>query len=232
MSQIDLLYRLQQIDDEVRADKKRLGEVMRLQAESSELVQAQQRATTAATELGQWRARQNDLNLELNSLVGKAQRSEERLYSGLVHNPKELADLQNEIDFLNRRRQGLEDVLLEAMIMLEEAVEADAQATSEVDQIQHRWEKEQQALKEEQAGLVERVNVLASQRNHLLARLTPQSLAAYESTGRRVGAVAVVTLDNDRCVGCKVRVPANLVKAANEGQLVYCDSCGRILCPN
>ena len=116
MSQIDHLYRLQLLDDEIREGKERLSDVLRLQAESPKLFAARERVEVTEAELQQRRTSQNDLNLELSSLNTKSKRSEDRLYSGIVKNPKELADIQQEIESLGRRRAVLEDEVLEAMI--------------------------------------------------------------------------------------------------------------------
>jgi predicted nucleic acid-binding Zn-ribbon protein len=116
MSQVELLFRLQHTDDEIRAAKDRLSEVIRLQSENQDLLAARKRSKVTANELNQRRAQQTDLNLELNSLEDKANRSEQRLYSGSVKNPKELSDLQHEIESLGRRQSALEEELLEVMI--------------------------------------------------------------------------------------------------------------------
>lgn len=231
MSQVDLLYRLQQIDDEIQAGKKRLSQVIRSQRETEELLAARKRAETAAAELQDRRATQNNLNLELKSLNSKAQRSEKRLYSGTVKNPKELEDLQHELESLTRRRAALEDELLEAMILVEEAQEEDEAAQAGLAEIEAAWSQDQTDLKQEQDELVARINELTVQRRKHLELISPESLAHYESAQRRAGSTAVVLMKNNRCRGCLVTVPANLVKAVDEGQLVHCDSCSRILCP-
>ncbi len=231
MSQVDLLYRLQQIDDEIRADKVRLSQVVRSQRETEALKTARQRAETAASQLHDFRGKQTDLNLELKSLNTKAQRSEQRLYSGTVKNPKELEDLQNELDSLSRRRSILEDELLEVMILVEEAQEEDAAAQALLQETEALWKEDQANLQQEQSDLIARVNELTTQRRKHLHLISSASLQAYEDAQRRAGTTAVVLLSNNRCRGCLVTVPANLVKAVDEGKLVHCDSCSRILCP-
>lgn len=231
MSQVDQLFRLQQADDALRKAKKRLAHVMRMQSESEEMASARAREETVAGQLEKWRVSQNDLNLELQSLNAKAKRSEDRLYSGMVKNPKELEDLQREIESLGRRRTALEDELLEAMIAVEEAQDERQKAGLAYNEIKERWERQQQALKQEQDELVERIDQLDGQRESLLQLITSTSLATYENTAKRVGSLVVVELRNHRCTGCQVRVPDNLVKAADVGELVYCDNCRRILCP-
>ncbi len=229
MSQVDLLYQLQQTDDAIREGKKRLAEVVRLQTESKELIEAQGRARAAETELQKWRTRHNDLNLELSSLNGKAKRSEDRLYSGTVTNPKELSDLQQELDSLGRRRESLEDELLEAMIMLEEVQGEDSQASASHERIQAKWELDQASLDAEKTELIQRLGQLNAERVQQASIIEAGSLAAYENASRRSGALAVVPLENGRCLGCLVKVPANQARMAEGGKLVNCDNCGRIL---
>lgn len=231
MSQIDLLYRLQQMDDEIRSGKARLTMVIRSQRESEALLAARQRAEASAGQLHVFRATQTDLNLELKSLNSKSQRSEQRLYSGTVKNPKELEDLQHELDALARRRSVLEDELLEAMIVVEDALEEDAAAQAALADSEESWAQDQADLKQEQADLVARINALTVQRKKHLELISAESLFAYEDAQRRAGTTAVVLLKNRRCQGCLVTVPENQVKWVDEGQLIHCDSCSRILCP-
>jgi hypothetical protein len=105
---------------EVASSLNHLGEVLRLQTETAELLAARAGAKEAAAELQTWQTQQRGLNLELAGVNDKARRSEQRLYSGNVKNPKELTDLQNEIEALGRRRAALEDEIIEAMIMVED----------------------------------------------------------------------------------------------------------------
>ncbi len=229
MGQVDLLFHLQQIDDEIRDGKKRLGQIVRLQGADQELLPARERAATAANEFQRLRANQNELNLELKGLISKAKNSERRLYSGAVKNPKELSDLQHEVESLTRRRGILEDEILEIMILSEEAEEEDKDATNSLLRMEAERELELQELESEKTSLIRRINDLNIERKRQIALISPASITSYEDTIRRVGLTAVVLLKGERCGGCQVSVPANLVKAADEGQLIHCDSCGRIL---
>ncbi|MFN2207042.1 MAG: hypothetical protein ACK2UT_14075, partial [Candidatus Promineifilaceae bacterium] len=123
MSQVQLLYRLQQYDSEITQKKQRLAEVVQLQRETQELLAARKRLQNASDEVTKWTTTQTDLNLELGTVNEEARRSDKRLYSGKVTNTKELEDLQLKVESLGRRRGVLEDEVLDAMIMLEDAQE-------------------------------------------------------------------------------------------------------------
>jgi predicted nucleic acid-binding Zn-ribbon protein len=231
MSQVDLLYRLQQTEDEIRKDKKRLTEVIRLQSESVELIKARKKAADTESLIGGLRAIQKDLNLELDGLTDKAKREETRLYSGFVTNPKELEDLQNEINSLGKRISILEDELFEAMLNVEEAETNHEDAVDNLNRIESEWNDTSTRCKEEQKELLEQISELAEQKKQLLPLIQPGSMMAFETAKRRAGETTVVGLKNGRCRGCLLIVSSMLQKAVDEGQLVTCDSCGRILYP-
>ena len=175
-----------------RPAKTRLGEVIRSQRETEELLAARRRAEAAASELHKRRSQQTDSNLELKSLTDKAQRSEQRLYSGTIKNPKELEDLQHELESLSRRQATVEDELIEAMIMVEDAGEDEAAAQASLLEIQSSWDQDQADLKQEQSDLIARINDATLQRKKQVEVVSGESLQAYEGAQRRAGTTAVV----------------------------------------
>lgn len=231
MSQVGQLYKLQQIDTEVRSKKQRLGEVIQLQRETEELLAARQRAKAADEELTSWETRQNDLNLELGSLNNEAQRTNNRLYSGNVKNPKELEDLQHKVQELGRRRDTLEDDILEAMIMIEDAQEEKKAADQSLAEIQANWEKSQGHLQKEQNELALRLHELLAARKKQIALIEGPLLAQYEQLRERKGGVAVAALVDNRCTGCHLTVSAQKVTRAERGEIVICGGCGRMMNP-
>ena len=117
------------------------------------------------------------------------------------------------------------------MINLEDAqVEAEV-SQRELAEIEAAWADNQADLRSEQTELISKINELTDTRDQHTLSLTSDSINAYENAIRRAGLTAVVPLKSNRCGGCQVTVPANLVKQADEGGLVICDSCTRVLCP-
>ncbi|MCA9971278.1 MAG: hypothetical protein KC425_13725 [Anaerolineales bacterium] len=231
MSQLQQLYQLQQIDTEFRQKKQRLAEVLRAQKETEAVVTARRAAEAAAAELQQWQAARKGLNQELEALNAKAKRSEQRLYSGKVNNPKELSDLQQEIDALGRRRSGLEDEMLEAMIHVEEAEAVRETAVATLSDVESKWRTTQAGLQEEQHVLALRLHELNELRKQQAAAVSPANLRTYTQLLQRMHGLAVAELKQNMCLGCRLTVSAQAVKQANEGQLATCGTCGRILFP-
>jgi uncharacterized protein len=232
MSSLQQLYRLQQVDLEIRAKKQRLGEVLRAQKETEELIAARTRLETAESTLSTWQKQRNELNRELESLNSKAKQTETRLYSGLVKNPKEMADLEQALAGLGRRREALEEEVLEAMIMIEEAEGERETAAAAYDRIKNEWETSQQNLKQEQNQLALALNELMEQSKTLRGRINADLLSQYDRLSQQKNGEALALLKLNRCQGCQLTVSANVAKQVQQGQLVHCGSCGRILLAN
>jgi uncharacterized protein len=229
MSSLQQLYRLQQIDLEIRAKKQRLGDVVRAQKETAELIAARTRLETAESTLSEWQKQRNELNRELESLNSKAKQTENRLYSGNVKNPKEMADLQQSLAALGRRREALEEEMLEAMIMVEEAEGERETAVAAYNRIKSEWEISQQDLSAEQNQLALALGKLMEQSAALRGRLSADLLSKYDHLSQRNNGEALALLKLNRCQGCQLTVSANVSKLVQQGQLVNCGSCGRIL---
>jgi hypothetical protein len=229
MSQVQQLYRLQQFDSEISQKKQRLTEVVHLQRETEELLAARKRFALATDEVTKWTTAQTDLNLELGGVNEEAKRTENRLYSGQVTNPKELEDLQQKVEALGRRRGVLEDEVLEAMIMLEDAQAEFESAENHLREIGAAWEQSQAALKAEQNQLALALHELIRERETQKERIDPKALADYESIRARANGLAVVAFVNNACMGCHVTVSANKALQVERGERVTCNGCGRIL---
>jgi hypothetical protein len=223
------LYRLQQLDTERDVKERRLVEIEEalgndraLREARHTLKRAQQRARTCQT-------KQRDLELEIESLSGKMSRSEKRLYGGKVRNPKELSDLQAEIASLKRRRRKLEDDLLEAMINREEAETAQDEVAAHLADVESNWETRQANLTAERQNLQKRLEEIEGKRKSTVGHIDASTLNTYERVRERKGGQAVAFIRDDVCSVCGVTVPPSLEWKLREGELIQCDSCGRIL---
>lgn len=229
MSQLHHLYRLQQIDDEIRVKKQRLREVLNAQKENGELVMARASKEETETRLQQAQKRQKELELELASVNDKARRSEQRLYSGKVQNTKELRDLQEGVAALGRRQATLEDEILEVMMAVEEAQAEDEEVGAVLADVASEWEETVTTLQQEQNELAMRLNKLLELREEQVARIEHPLLQSYRAVGERRRGVAVTAVKDGVCEVCAVRISANKVQAARMGEVATCGSCGRIL---
>ncbi len=230
MSKAETLYRLQTIDLEIDERKRRLKEVRAILEGNEELQRARQALQDGEKKLSRQRTRLRDLELEMRSLVNKIASVEDRLYSGHIKNPKELANLQGEIQYLKRRKGELEDQVLESMIEAEESEASVMEQQEGLARLEGEWQETQARLSAEQGELVNRLSQLKTQRAKLQKTIEASDLALYEDLRRRKGGQAVALLTGDLCQGCRVTLPTRKAQQARQGEvLTLCGSCDRIL---
>ncbi len=226
------LYRLQELDSEEDAAKRRLSEIEAALEENEALKRARHALKTAQEQVNKWARQQRDLELQIQTVVDKRARSEKRLYSGEVTNPKELADLQAEMASLQRRKRTLEDELLETMIALEESESAQAEAQRHVDQTENEWMGRQANLKAEQDQLQSRlITIGQEQTEEILPRISADNLADYHALRAKKSGIAVVKLNHDACGACGVNVTPAVKWELRQAGITYCGNCGRIIVP-
>jgi predicted nucleic acid-binding Zn-ribbon protein len=229
MSRGEALYRLQQLDSERDTKKDRLTEIESALKDDSALREARQAAEKAGKRALKWQTKQRDLELEIESLAEKTSRSEKRLYSGKVTNPKELSDLQAEVASLKGRRQRLEDTLLEAMLEREDAEKTQDKAQAHLEEVEGIWSARQADLKAERKALHQRIKEIEEKRRAILPRVDADVLATYERLRQTKGGLAVARIEQDVCTGCRVTISPSAEWKLRQGELVYCDTCGRIV---
>lgn len=223
-----LLYELQQVDLAIEAKQRDLNEVEAQLGESEELRAARARLESVQQRLAQIERTQREQELELQSLADKLKAEENRLYSGRVKNPKELAGLQKEVRYLTRRRDELEEQLLETMVAREELQTQVNQAMHRLQDLEAEWKDQQASLVDAQRRLQEELLRLHEQREALRKRLGQDALDTYNYL-RRTKGIAVAPLEGGLCGGCRVALPTVDLQRAQGGALAHCSNCGRIL---
>ena len=230
MSKAETLYRLQTIDLEIDERSRRLKEVKAILEGNEELERARQALQDGEKKLSRQRTRLRDQELEMRSLANKIASVEDRLYSGRIKNPKELANRQDEVQYLKRRKGGLEDQVLEAMIEVEESEASVTEQRERLARLEKEWQETQVRLSAEQNELMNRLSQLKAKRAKLQKTIEAGDLALYEDLRRRRYGQAVALLEGELCQACRVTLPTSKVQQARQGEaLTLCGSCERIL---
>ena len=113
MTQVTDIRTLQEIDDEAATLRAALEDVERRLRGSEELNEARRTSAAVDSELADVRRAQRRIEGEVEGLTARIEPEEKRLYDGSVRNPKELQNIQHELDALKHQRTKLEDQLLE-----------------------------------------------------------------------------------------------------------------------
>lgn len=230
MSQPFKLYRLQQTDSQLDAITNRINEIDTLLKDDQSLRQAESAAKKAEDFLQTERKalRQAEENVRQQRM--KIEQNESTLYSGRMHNPKELHDLQNEVASLKRYKTVLEDRQLEAMLA-EEAASANFLSASQAFEAERKtYEMRFQTLIDEKTKLNKDLARFQEERKAVMSDIPAEDIVLYDRLRQQRRGVAVSKIVNQVCSACGSTLNSMLLHAArNPNQISRCDTCGRIL---
>jgi predicted nucleic acid-binding Zn-ribbon protein len=230
MLRIADLWQLQEIDSALDTRRASLEDAEARLGGSEELDDARATLATRQAELRVAESAQKDIDLQAEDLRGKIGPAEQKLYSGAIKNPKELADLQADIEQLKRQLSAAEDRDLEALSAVEAAQAAMREAQDAVDRIETAWREEQSELGSRAEQLRADIAEYEAQRMGRVEYIDPDVLKRYEHVRRAHQGKGVARLDRNLCLGCRISLPVSTVNKARAGNaLIQCPNCERIL---
>jgi predicted nucleic acid-binding Zn-ribbon protein len=230
MSQVFLLYRLQQIDSQLDRAYARLREIEAAMKDERALREVEQQAEQADREVQKAAKVLGRSEQEVQAQRIKIEQTEATLYGGKVRNPKELQDLQNESSALKRFLSVLEDRQLEAMLTLEQTETDQASNQASLELIQADISARNIELLHEQETIQKDVERLAEERQAALQDIPPEELQIYEQLRKQRKGVAVAKVVDKTCSACGSTLSTGHHSAAhNPNQITRCATCGRIL---
>ena len=230
MSHSFKLFRLQQIDTLLDKGRARLKEIDRLLADDHQVQMSQQRVDLAKN--ARYEADKNlrmaEQNVKEQRL--KIERSQATLYGGKVVNPKELQDLQQASEALNRYLTTLEDLQLEAMLASDEA-EANFMETSDQHSVVLTQDiKQKDELTAKKAELIQDLERQESEREAAAANIDSPYMQLYEALRQQKNGIAVARVLEKTCAACGSTLSATTFSSAQvPTKLTRCTTCGRIL---
>jgi predicted nucleic acid-binding Zn-ribbon protein len=228
MSVAKQLYQLQDTDLEIESKEQALQRIASQLGEDRAVARVKARLAQENQNLEELKRQQHSVEWEIDDLVTKITPAEETLYSGRIKNPKELANLQHEVEALKARRNQLEDKALEIMDRAELTEASVAAINSELKTVEADWHRQQQQLSAEAEELKNSLSHLEHRRQSLLSEIEPRIAEFYQELRRKRGR-AVARVEQGICSSCRISLPISDLQRARSGDLVQCSSCGRIL---
>ena len=222
------LYQLQEVDLEIESNEQALTRVTSQLGGSREVARTQNQLELEQQRLEDSRHEQHSAEREIDDLVTKLTAAEETLFSGRIKNPKELTNLQHEVDALKARRNQLEDKALEIMDKVEQSETSVATISNKLENLKAEWQRQQQQLSDEAEKLKAILSDLGRKRQLLASEIDPQAVEFYQELRKEKG-TAVARVEQGICRGCRISLPTTELQQARSGNLVQCSSCGRIL---
>ena len=230
MSLISDLWALQEIDTALDSRRVSLEDAESRLGESEELLAARERAHALDGAARHARTVQKDIELESDDLRTKIAPVEQKLYGGSIRNPKELSDLQADIDQLKRHLSSVEDRDLEALAALETADAERDEAAAVLTTLEAAAAAEQEDLHERVRQLRDEIGAYEDRRRDQAQHIDATTLRTYDHLRLAHQGRAVAKLDRNLCTGCRISLPTSVVNRARSGAtLAHCPNCERIL---
>ncbi len=230
MSRVSNIFRLQELDLEIRRSHERIAEIDILLVDDEEVTETRSDFESKEELLAEAKSANSKADHEVESQRVKIENTQKALYSGSVTNPKELEDLQLESESLKRYLDTLEDRLLEEMVALEEAELKHAQASQKLTELIARKSGENELLTADRLDLLSTIERTETEREVALSNISTDDLKIYEKFRQRFDGIALALLMGSNCGVCGVDLARSKEQDIRSGNtLVYCDQCGRIL---
>ena len=228
MSAARQLYELQELDQEIDSQEQALSLAQSQLGESQAVLKLQDQLQQEQQQLEELRRKQHAAEWEIEDLSTKLATAEETLFGGSVKNPKELSNLQHEVDIFKNKRNQLEEKTLEIMEQVERAEAAIAKTNKELEGMRAEWQHQQRELSDNIERLKAVLSDLRQKRQLLSEEIPPQAVELYQGLRKERG-TAVARVEQGICRGCRISLPTTELQKARGGNLVKCSSCGRIL---
>src|SRR5699024_1718101 len=155
-----------------------------------------------------------------------------RLDDGQVTSPKELENLQSEIQSLERRQSVLEDAEIEVMERLEAAQKEAASLAEQRDQVGEKGQQVQAARDAAWADIDADAENARAERDAAAAEIPEDFLALYEKIRASQGGVGAAPIRQRRCEGCRLEldpVEVSRIRSAEPELVIRHEECRRIL---
>jgi uncharacterized protein len=221
------------------AELNRLENRRRGLPEHAELAQLERRDAELRDLVASLEAEQGDLKramakaeADVEQVRTRIDRDRKRLDAGQVASPKDLENLQSEIESLGRRQSDLEEIVLDVMERQETAQARREAAVAERMEIAASRDVVTARRDTGLAEIGEQAGKAADRRAAVASEEPPELLSLYERMREQHGGVGAAALRGGRCEGCHLALnTADLtsIRNADPDEVLRCEECRRIL---
>jgi hypothetical protein len=185
----------------------------------------------AETEVRDLDREQTRLEADVDTVRQRAARDQRHLDSGAVA-PKEMTNLQHELQSLARRQGDLEDQVLELMERREVADATLADVRTGLEKATADRARAVELRDDALADITDQTARHEAARAALAAQVPDALLALYDRIRRQTGTTGAALLKARQCQGCRIELNGRelaAVRGAAPDEVVRCENCDRIL---
>jgi predicted nucleic acid-binding Zn-ribbon protein len=205
------------------------AEITRLETRDAQLRDAVAAMTAQSSDLSREQAK---AEADVEQVRSRIDRDRQRLDGGMISSPKELENLQSEIQSLQRRQSDLEEIVLDVMERRETTQSNLESATAERLSIEAELGTVTAARDAALAELDEQAAKASTRRTQVVEDVPGELIELYDKLRAQRGGVGAAALRHRSCQGCNLRlntVDLNAIRSAPDDEVLRCEECRRIL---
>ena len=210
--------------------QKNLAEQQRFDAVKAEYGEANDRLAALSIAVEDLDEQVGKFEAEIDAVRQRETRDQQLMAGGAV-GAKQVAELQHELETLQRRQASLEEQQLEIMERREELQGKQSEELALIDALQADVTAAQVERDNALVSIDESRQVATDRRTALIGSLAPELASLYERQ-RAQGGVAAGVLQGGRCGACRIEIDRgelSRISAAAEDDVLRCPECGAIL---
>lgn len=233
MEQLSCLWNLEVHHNSLRTYKKEfdsLEDESMIKNTETKLLEMEDKLTKLKSNQVSIKKKLGDAERKLKEYNFNIEEVEKALYNGQTKDIRQLEYLVHEKEKL---KKIINDKELEILEFMEEIEDADIElskierSVKEIREKNIEIKKHYQNIKE---GLIKKIQFEKDKIKKLEEEIDKVTLDKYAKI-RRARGTGIVVVNNGTCSGCNMFIPTILIdRLNNSSEIIYCESCGRILC--